>query len=282
MLRASLKAAVVSAAVVVASAQSGSPISTTANGPPHAKHAFSSSVTIRAQPLKDAGKATDIIGARVNNYQNAELGRVDDLLVDLESGRIAKVIVSTRRPGGVAPALTAVAPGAMYRDPVLRVIQLDAEPGKFEEGPSFDFSRWSESGDTNRIGTVEPSEERFVNRIRKVSTLLGRPVANLEAQILGKIDNLVVDLRAGRIVAVILSAGGFITAGDLLNAVPPTALRFSPDGTVLTLDASKKAFDSGPSFRASQWPDFGQSGFSASIYRAYHLQPYFETAAERE
>ena len=49
----------------------------------------------RSERLNGAARATDIIGMTVNNNQNERLGKVEDLAVDVESGRIVQVILST-------------------------------------------------------------------------------------------------------------------------------------------------------------------------------------------
>ena len=86
---------------------------------------------------------------------------------------------------------------------------------------------------------------------------------NLQDEKLGKVENLMVDLPAGRIVAVIVSSGGFLGIGDDLSAVPPTALRFTSDRDTLQLDASKEMLASAPHFKANQWPDFGEPGYAS-------------------
>src|ERR1017187_9182919 len=52
-----------------------------------------------AQPSADqlncAVKASDLIGMSVNDYLNEKLGKVENLAVDVESGRIVQVIIST-------------------------------------------------------------------------------------------------------------------------------------------------------------------------------------------
>jgi hypothetical protein len=108
---------------------------------------------------------------------------------------------------------------------------------------------------------------------------MGTPVNNLQDEKLGKVENLLVDLPAGRIVAVIVSSGGFLGMGDELSAVPPTALRFTADRDILQLDASKEMLASAPHFKANQWPDFAQPTYSSGVYRAYKVEPYFTSDA---
>jgi hypothetical protein len=104
-------------------------------------------------------------------------------------------------------------------------------------------------------------------------------VKNLQDEQLGKVENLLVDLPAGRVVAVIVSSGGFLGIGDELSAIPPTALRFNSERDTLQLDVSKEALSNAPHFKANQWPDIGQPSYAHGVYRAYRVEPYFTTNA---
>jgi hypothetical protein len=113
--------------------------------------------------------------------------------------------------------------------------------------------------------------------VGQASKLIGTPVKNLQNQDLGTVDNFMVDLSAGRIVAVILSTGGFLDMGSELSAVPPTALRFNVERDTLQLDASREQLAGAPHFPANAWPDFSQPGYVGSVYQAYNIEPYFIT-----
>jgi len=78
---------------------------------------------------------------------------------------------------------------------------------------------------------------------------------------------------AGRIIAVIISTGGFLDMGDELSAVPPTALRFNPQHDTLQLDALKEMLAGLPHFKAGQWPDFSQPGYAGGVYHACNVEP---------
>jgi len=108
---------------------------------------------------------------------------------------------------------------------------------------------------------------------------MGATVTNLQAENLGKVENFTVDLPAGRIVAVIISSGGFIGIDNELSAVPPTALRFDVDNNTFQLDASKETLASSPHFQTGEWPDLNQADYVDSVYRPYHVEPYFTTDA---
>jgi sporulation protein YlmC with PRC-barrel domain len=313
----------------------------------------------RSERLNGAAKTTDIIGMTVNNYQNEKLGKVEDLAVDVESGRIVQVILSTGGFPGMGNALTAVPPGALRHAAADNVLHLNASKAKLAAALKFDTSKWDADTQSNRVtevhgyygeqsyfvadrdgyrnaslegtfasalphsmdgsintegartmdkagnvataGNLEAannwistrnpdgiwtreyySNERRANTawsrlgyVQKASRLMGTSVENLQGQQLGKVENLIVDLSAGRIIAVIISTGGFLDMGDTLSAVPPTALRFNPQHDTLRLDASKETLASSPHFKASQWPDFSQPGYAGGVYHACQVEPWF-------
>jgi sporulation protein YlmC with PRC-barrel domain len=115
--------------------------------------------------------------------------------------------------------------------------------------------------------------------VQKAGRLMGTAVENLQGQQLGKVENLMVDLSAGRIIAVIISTGEFLGLGGELSAVPPTALRFNPQHDTLQLDVSKETLANSPHFKAGQWPDFSQPGYAGGVYHACQVEPWFNPDA---
>jgi len=290
-----------------------------------------------ANRLNDAAKASDVIGMTVKNYQDEKLGKVEDLAVDVESGRIVQVILS---PGGtlIRDSLSAVPPGALHHDAANKVLHLDADKEKLKGAPKFDNAKWDESTQPNRVmevygyygtepyfiqipkasnfdsdrnalqprntdGTVNTDAPRSVEKARneeivrnaettttasgrnpngighvqKASKLMGAPVKNMQNEKLGKVENMLVDLPAGRIVAVVVSSGGFLGMGDELSAIPPTAMRVTADSNDLQLDTSKETLTAAPHFKSNQWPDFREPTYTSSVYSAYKVEPYFTT-----
>ncbi|MFZ0826241.1 MAG: PRC-barrel domain-containing protein [Verrucomicrobiia bacterium] len=321
--------------------------------------ALSALAQARLEPLSSAIRATDLIGMTVNNDRNEKLGEVADLAVDVESGRIVQVILSTGGFFGRSNALVALPPGALHYNAVDKVLQLDASKSTIEADTRFDASTWD--GDTqfnrvtagqgdcgehpyfvadnegyrnaelegtvastlphhmdgsvntdgartldkaskvetasqveetnNWISTLNPdgnwtweyySSQRRANNswsrlgyVQRASRLMDAPVMNLQGQELGKVENFMVDVSAGRIVAVIISSGGYLGMENELSAVPPAALRFNPDHALLQLDASREMLAGSPHFKAGEWPDFSQPGYASGVYRAYNIEPWF-------
>jgi len=272
----------------------------------------------RADRLNGAAKASDVIGMTVNNYQDEKLGKVEDLAVDVESGRIVQVILSTGGLVGIGDTLTAVPPGALHHDVTNKVLHLDASKEKLKAAPKFEMAKWAECCDSNHLCEVyrhygEEPAFKFIHKgdapdtvstrkadgtwdkdrissesqsmipvsrlshVQRASKIMGTPVKNLQDEKLGKVENILLDLPSGRIVAVVVSSGGFLGLGDELSAIPPTALRFNADRDTLQLDASKETLSNAPHFKANQWPDFAQPEYAGGVYRAYKVEPYFTT-----
>ncbi len=289
----------------------------------------------RMDRLNGAAKSSDLIGITVKNYQGEKLGKVEDIAVDLESGRIVQVIISTGGFLGMGDRLTAVPPSALHHDALNKVVHLDADKEKLKNSPKFETSKWSECCDADHLSTTykyynqEPAfgfvhrgdanlgsqrvqdrqrnsdnspntvttrnadgtwskdritgENQFMipesrlSQVQKASKLIGTPVSNLQDEKLGKVENILLDVSAGRVVAVIISSGGFLMMGDELSAIPPSALKFTADRNALQLDASKEMLTKTPHFKSNEWPDFAQPSYADGVYRAYHVQPYFTT-----
>jgi hyperosmotically inducible periplasmic protein len=287
---------------------------------------------LRPNRINGAAKASDIIGRKVKNSHDEKLGKVEDLALDLESGRIVQVILATGGFLGIADTLTAVPPEAFQCDGADKVLRLEADKEKLKAAPKFETSKWAEYSDTDHLSAVyryygeesafcfiqkggvvagdQPNTDASLNtvsnrnadetrdkdrlasggkcmipesrlgQVQRASKLMGTSVKNLRDEKLGNVENILLDLSSGRVVAVIVSSGGFLGMDGELSAVPPTALRFTKDRDSLQLDTSKEMLSNAPHFKADQWPDFAQPSYAAGVYGAYHVQPYFVTDAD--
>ena len=257
----------------------------------------------RFERLGHPEKTSGLIGMQIQNLHNEKLGKVEDLAVDLESGRIVEIIVSTGGFLGVGDKTIAVPPGALRCDYPSKVMHLDADKEKLKAAPKFEMSKWAECCQPAQVSEVyryyeaEPyfaatpegirnpdlivhAREAKVERIghvEKATKLMGMAVKNLQGEKLGKVDNLMVDLPASRVAAVVLSSGGFLGMGDELSVVPPGALHFDPSHDGLVLDATKDSLTQAPHFTANQWPDLSEPVYVERVYRVYRVEPYFST-----
>lgn len=140
-------------------------------------------------------------------------------------------------------------------------------------GGAADIDRNRQPGATGRPASTPGS-------LVLADKLVGMRVDNPQDQNIGKVDELIVDLPAGRVVQVVVSTGGFLGVGDELNAVPPSALSHDAGKDIVYLDRTKEQLTAAPRFKRSEWPDFGDAAYGSQVYRSYGVEPYFSSEAD--
>lgn len=110
---------------------------------------------------------------------------------------------------------------------------------------------------------------KHYGKVQKTTEIVGLNVHNNQEENIGKVEDVVIDLASGRVVAVIVSSGGFLGMGEALNAIPPDKLQYGPDEDTLRLDMTKEALREAPRFTSGQWPDFSDQNTTDGMNRAY-------------
>jgi hyperosmotically inducible protein len=103
----------------------------------------------------------------------------------------------------------------------------------------------------------------------KASDFIGMTVEDSQHVKLGKVNGFYLNLKSGRIVQVIVSGSGPVTA------VPPTALHNDFDRKMITLDATKEKFLAAPAFDAAKCDAITESNRVNAVYVYYGQQSYF-------
>ena len=102
------------------------------------------------------------------------------------------------------------------------------------------------------------------------SKIIGEAVVNRQDENLGKIHELVIDAREGRLAYAVLSFGGFMGMGNKLFAMPWKAFEFSATENKLILNVDKEKLKTAPGFeKGDKYPDFWDTLSGESIYNEY-------------
>jgi len=88
-------------------------------------------------------KGSDLIGMEVRNLQGDRIAKVKDLVVDLPSGRIAYVVLST---GPFNGRLLAVPPSALTASTNAKELMLDADKDRLNSATGFEKDNWPDMG----------------------------------------------------------------------------------------------------------------------------------------
>ena len=129
--------------------------------------------------------------------------------------------------------------------------------------------------DQGKIKNTDPDKK--YRRVLAASTLAGDQVQNSAGEDLGKVDEIMIDIPAGKIAYAVLSFGGFLGMGNKLFAVPWSALRLDEDKKHFILDVDKKKLENAPGFDKDNWPDMADTSWGTRIFSYYGAEPYWET-----
>lgn len=86
--------------------------------------------------------ATTLSGDRVRNSAGDDLGKVEELMIDLATGRIAYVVLSFGGFLGMGDKLFAVPWNAFAVDQAAKEFRLEVQPETLKNAPGFDKDHW--------------------------------------------------------------------------------------------------------------------------------------------
>jgi sporulation protein YlmC with PRC-barrel domain len=154
---------------------------------------------------------------------------------------------------------TALALGA-----TLAIAQEQPNPGSSQSSQSSQSQPAAEAS-KDELKVSQQNQQQHVTDINKASKLIGMQVRNTKNEMLGKISDLVIDQKSGKVAYVAMSIGGVLGVGDKLVAVPFEA--FTPnqgqDGLMLNID--KQRLQQAPGFSQNSWPDLNAASQGKTV-----------------
>lgn len=110
----------------------------------------------------------------------------------------------------------------------------------------------------------------------RASKVIGMNLMNQQDEKVGSVEDLIVDLNDRRVVAVIISSGGFLGIANELSVVPPSALQVNTEGKAFTGNFTKEQLTNAPRFQGTDYPDFNDRTFLRNVYEVYQAKPYLD------
>jgi len=105
------------------------------------------------------------------------------------------------------------------------------------------------------VGSAVGADSTREGRVVRSYDLLGISVRSPSGEYLGKIEDIVIDMRDGRVVYFALAHGETVGFGGKMFAIAPEAFGFGDvDKKVLGLDEKKSELDRLAGFDANRWP----------------------------
>ena len=106
-------------------------------------------------------------------------------------------------------------------------------------------------------------------------TLVGDKVCDGNGDTLGKIEEIMLDTRSGRIAYAVLSFGGFMGVGEKLFAIPWNALELDAENKHFVLEVDKERLKFAPGFDKENWPAMSDAAWAYAIHEFYESKPYW-------
>ncbi|REG48541.1 PRC-barrel domain protein [Paraburkholderia sp. BL6669N2] len=111
--------------------------------------------------------------------------------------------------------------------------------------------------------------------VMTASTLDGNKVVSSDGAEIGKISDIMLDVRSGRVAYAVLSEGGFLGVGSTLHAIPWSALTLDTDEKCFFVDITAEEVRNEPGFDKDHWPSMADVQWGATVHRYYNRDPYW-------
>ena len=116
--------------------------------------------SIQAVPAVPAARTLGIVlsgsslkGDKVVNYKGEDLGKMEEIMIDLDRGRVAYAVLSFGGFMGMGDKLFAIPWQAITVDTIKKHLILNADKELLEKAPGFDKNNWPDMADLS-LGTT--------------------------------------------------------------------------------------------------------------------------------
>ena len=109
------------------------------------------SVTSSATSNSAAWRSSEVIGHNVKNAKDETIGEIEDLLVDMSSGQIQGVVISSGGFLGIADTLSVVPVSALRFDVDAKTFKTKLTKEQLSKAPQFNKSKWLDFSDVTTM-----------------------------------------------------------------------------------------------------------------------------------
>jgi sporulation protein YlmC with PRC-barrel domain len=114
--------------------------------------------------------------------------------------------------------------------------------------------------------------------VMAAATLDGTKVMSSDGEDVGKISDIMLDVRSGRIAYAVLSEGGFLGMGTTLHAIPWNALTLDTDQECFHVSIAAQQIKNDPGFDKDHWPSMADATWGTSVHQYYNRDPYWSAS----
>jgi len=238
-------------------------------------------------------RATQLIGKEVKSTNDVDVGKINDLVVNMDTGDVRYAVLSLSGDVGIGESrLYAIPVKALKMGATRDDLVMDVDASKWKEQKPFTASNWpdlrnsgywSEIDRVSGLPAVQPAETYVAFR---ASELIGKDVRDVEGKNLGNIRDLVIDMNKQKVHYAVLEFEPGHAQFDRLFQFPISSFAF-PEARSGNFNTARLVLDVEPSqlksmhgFARNRWPDINSLGNLAATDR-YLKSPAFHSASRR-
>lgn len=240
------------------------------------------------------GKAASLNSANVRNTGGVEIGKVEEIILDLESGRATMVVIHTDRNVEPKDSWVAIPWNSMTPTTKENYFTLNTTDTILAQSTHFGKDKWPNMDRTftkgvyrhfgrdldveNPVGNVQRPVDAQAEPASccRTTQLVGRSCRmSSSSDKVAVVKDLIVSANTGRVMFVIVDTS--VNDGKY-RSIPFSICKFTQAGDcILSCDAA--GLDGAPSFPEAQWPDFSEAKCQSGIYSHFGVKPD-QSAAE--
>ena len=126
------------------------------------------------------------------------------------------------------------------------------------------------------VGDSPPSDHSGPGpEVMGASSFQNEKVVNRQGEALGEIEEIMLDVRGGRIAYAVLAVSGVLGFGEKFFAIPWRALTLDADRKCFVLDVDKDRLKNAPGFDKEHWPSMADPRWASELHDYYGTAPYW-------
>lgn len=229
---------------------------------------------IQSQAMAPDMRASKVIGKQVKNPQGENLGKIEDLVINVGTEKLQYAVISSGGFLGMGDKLFAY-PAELFKTSGAEgkeefVLAVDKE--QLKKAPGFERNskpNWSLNTYRSQVDSFfykeDTTKRTTTGRLMSASELIGKDVNDRAAHSAGEIEELVVNFGNGRTYAV-LDFDKAWNPDDKLLALPLSAFTFPgrPDIDIF-LNLQREKIDMARSFDENNWPNLNDAKYRSDL-----------------
>lgn len=217
-------------------------------------------------------RASKLIGKEVRNAQGEKLGKIEDVVVDVNNDEIYYAVLSFGGFMGMGDKLFAYPVRVFHQGKTADSLVLNVEKQKLKDAPGFETKRWpSWNKDQYRkqvdtyYGDQVALQPKPNMLLRRASNLTGADVIDQNGKDVGDIKDLVMDMQTGKVQFAAVKFDKGWGKADQWTELPLRAFRPSTDERgKMVLRVSQEQIATAPAFPANRWPNM-EGGYRSDV-----------------